>query len=145
MAQHQWTSIKVADRIREAAETLRLLPNHHPGRRYRGAWPEYLRDPAEAYGYGTFEPRPSPPKAAAIDRMDEVVMEWMRLSKPEDARLMWSWALGVPAAAVGRRLRVHRSTVHRRRMAAFKKLAVTLNGAGLPVREAESVGFVSSK
>lgn len=142
MVQQQWTSIKVAERVREAAETLRLLPDHHPGRRYRGAWPEYLRDPAEAYGYGTFEPRPAPPKAAAIDRMDEVVMDWMKLAEPEDIRFMWSWAVGVPAAAVGRRLQLHRSTVHRHRMAAFKKLAVALNRAGRPVREADIAHFL---
>jgi hypothetical protein len=144
MAEELWTSIKVADRIREAAETLRLLPNHHPGRRYRGAWPEILRNPNEAYGYEAIAPRPSPPKAAAIDRMDEVVMNWMGLVEPEDVRLMWSWALGVPAVAVGRRLRIHRSTVHRRRMAAFKRLAVNLNRAGMPVREADTAELATS-
>ena len=40
---NKWTSIIVADRITEAAETLKRLPNHHPGRKYKGAWPEFVR------------------------------------------------------------------------------------------------------
>jgi hypothetical protein len=138
MTDELWTSISVAERIREAAHTLRLLPNYHPGRYYRGAWPDILRNPNEAYGYVQSDSKPSPPSAAAIDRLDEVIMEWMKLADAEDMRLMWSWALGIPASAVARGARIHRSTIHRRRMAAFKKLAVGLNREKRPVRMAET-------
>ena len=134
-----WTAILVADRIREAAETLKRLPNHHPGRRYRGAWPDILRNPNEAYGYSPLDPRPAAPSAGAIDRMDEVVLEWMKHLESNDVKLLWSWALGVPARAMAARLRIHRATVHRRRLAAMKRLAVVLNAVGTALRPAEDI------
>ena len=38
-----WTAVLVADRLREAAETLWRLPAHHPGRRVSSSWPEIVR------------------------------------------------------------------------------------------------------
>jgi hypothetical protein len=134
-----WTAVLVADRIREAAKTLKLLPNHHPGRRYRGAWPDILHDPNEAYGYSEFDPHPSAPSASAIDRMDEVILEWMKHLDSQDVKMVWSWALGIPARAVAAKLQIHRATVHRRRLAALKRLAVTLNTIGTTLRPAEDV------
>lgn len=135
-----WTSVLVADRLREAAETLKRLPDYRPGRIYRGAWPDILRNPREAYGYTPLEANPGPPSARAITGMDEVVLDWMALLTANEVKILWGWALGVPAQAVAARFRVHRATIHRRRIAGFRKLAIRLNANGVLVREAELDG-----
>lgn len=133
----KWTSLIVADRIREAAETLKRLPDHHPGKRYRCALPTPVRNPNEAYGYTPLEAPLGPPAASAIDRMDEVILDWMKWLESDEIKIIWSWVLGVPARIVGGRLGVHRSTVHRRRIGVLKKLAVFLNAADHPIKTAD--------
>ena len=134
--QEKWTSLLVAARIREAADTLRRLPAGHPGRHLKTSWPDVVHNPQEAYGYTQLEPRPTPPTAAAIDRMDEVLVKWIAWLDREEVRILWGWVLGVPVWLIARRMRLHRGTVHRRRIAALKKIAVFLNQDGIPVSPA---------
>jgi len=129
----QWTSLLVAERIKEAAETLRRLPRHHPGRKLTSSWPHALHGPIDAYGCNEFSSLTPPPSAAAIDRMDEVLITWVRWLTPEELRILWLWAMGVPATITAQRLKVHRTTVHRKKLAALKRIAVLLNQNGVPV------------
>src|SRR5262245_43796992 len=72
------TKEELIARIAEAYETYRRLPD--PDRKYRVAkmasWPLYVRDIAEAYGYGDVGVRLAAPSPAAIDRADEL-LGWM--------------------------------------------------------------------
>ncbi len=129
----KWTSLLVAGRIQEAAKTLQRLPIHHPGRKIKSSWPGVVREPMEAYGYNEFDPKPSPPTAAAIDRMDEVMVKWIRWLTPEEVRILWLWVLGAPATIMARRLGVHRTTIHRKKLGSLKRIAVMLNQEGTPV------------
>ncbi len=129
----KWTSILVAGRIREAAETLKRLPDAHPGRRLSSSWPDVVLDPREAYGYTPIEADPAPPAAGAIDRMDEVLIKWIGWLDLEEVRILWSWVLGAPVWLVSKRMGLHRGTVHRKRIATLRKIAVHLNSNGVPV------------
>ena len=129
----KWTSILVADRIREAAETLKRLPDAHPGRRLSSSWPDVVLNPQEAYGYTPAGDDPTPPAAGAIDRMDEVLIKWIGWLDLEEVRILWSWVLGVPVWLVSKRMGLHRGTVHRKRIATLRKIAVYLNANGVPV------------
>lgn len=126
-----WTALMVADRLREAAETLGRLPFNHPGRRMSSSWPDIVRSFKDLKGF-TDPARPRmAPSAAAIDRMDEVILRWLpRLTGEgagEDVKLLWTWMAKIPSEHMARKLGVSRSTLSRRRSAALKKLAVLLN------------------
>jgi hypothetical protein len=132
-----WTALLVADRLREAAETLARLPLNHPGRQMSSSWPDIVRSFKELKRY-TDPGRPRiAPSAAAIDRMDEVILRWLpRLTGEgagEDVRLLWSWMGKIPAEHLARKLGISRSTLNRRRGAALKKLAVLLNADQVPL------------
>lgn len=80
-------------RIGEAYETFRRLPD--PDRRYRvtsmAAWPLYVRDAMESYGYGEVSVKLASPTPAAIDRADELIA-WMAehlVHYPIGAKLIW--------------------------------------------------------
>lgn len=135
----KWTSILVADRVREAAETLKRLPDGHPGRRLSSSWPDVVLNPQEAYGYTPVEDDPTPPTAGAIDRMDEVLIKWIGWLNREEVRILWSWVLGVPVRLVSRRMGLHRGTVHRKRLATLRKIAVYLNANSVPVPPAAGI------
>lgn len=126
-----WTALLVADRLREAAETLGRLPHNHPGRRMSSSWPDIVRSFKDLKGF-TDPARPRiAPSASAIDRMDEVILRWLpRLTgvgDGEEVKLLWSWMAKIPAEHTARKLGLSRSTLNRRRGAALKKLAVLLN------------------
>ena len=129
----KWTSVMVAGRIREAAETLKRLPDAHSGRRLSSSWPDVVLNPQEAYGYTPAGDDPTPPAAGAIDRMDEVLIKWIGWLDREEVRILWSWVLGAPVWLVSRRMGLHRGTVHRKRIATLRKIAVYLNANGVPV------------
>ncbi len=122
-----WTAILVADRLREAAETLWRLPAHHPGRRVSSSWPEIVRSFKELKGFSDPAPTKPVPTARAIDRMDEVLMAWLPRLEGGEVKILWSWMARIPAELTARKLGLSRSTLNRRRSAALKKLAILLN------------------
>jgi hypothetical protein len=122
-----WTSLRVAERLREAADTLALLPNPHAGRRLTSAWPDIVRSFKELRPFtDPAKPRVTP-AAAAIDRMDEVLLDWLPRLPGEEVKLIWGWMAKLPAEATARRFGISRSTLHRRRLAVFHRLAILLN------------------
>lgn len=126
-----WTALLVADRLREAAETLGRLPLNHPGRQMTSSWPDIVRSFKDLKGF-TDPARPRiAPSAQAIDRMDEVIVRWLPWLATEgggeDVKLLWSWMAKIPSEHAARKLGISRSTLNRRRGGALKKLAVFLN------------------
>lgn len=130
----KWTSLLVADRLREAGETLKLLPLKHPGRKFTSSWPEFVSQASQYMDHGDTRATPS---ARAIDRMDEVIMDWLGILEREEVQVIWSWVCAVPARLVAHRMGIHRATLHRRRIAALKKISIVLNAKGMPIQEAE--------
>ena len=124
-----WTAIMIADRLREAAETLARLPAHHPGRRMTSSWPEVVRSFKDLKKFTDSGPPRVLPSAQAIDRMDEVILRWLPKLPGDEVKLLWGWMAKIPTEAVARAFGISRSTLARRRAAALKKLAFLLNSA----------------
>ena len=129
-----WTSLLVADRLREAGETLKMLPSKHPGRKLSSSWPEFVSQASQYMNHGDTKVSPN---ARAIDRMDEVIMDWLGILDREEVQVIWSWVCSVPARMVAHRMGIHRATLHRRRIAALKKISIVLNAKGWPIQKAE--------
>ena len=123
----KWTPQLVADRLEEAASTLRRLPmvGLNP-REYGNAWPAIVYDANEAYGWNNAELRLGPPSGEAITRMDEA-MEWLRWLEPEDVKLVWMRATRIPWKIIQQKIGVARSTAASRRTAAILQIVAILN------------------
>ena len=93
MPEVQWTPSAVADRLEEAAKTLRRLPPVKV-RGYISSWPPIIRDFWEAYGWSEVQVRPGPPAPDAIDQMDES-LAWLHVLEADEVRLIWLRAEGV--------------------------------------------------
>lgn len=105
MAEKNLTVTDIANRLEEAARTIKRLPpvirKSHSSR-----WPKIIRDVYEKLNEEKLPPRLGPPTAAAISRLDEV-LGWMFLLDDEDERrILWlraervywkqiCWRLGV--------------------------------------------------
>ena len=72
--------------------------------------------------------RPGPPSPDAIDRMDEA-FTWLQWLEPDDAKLVWLRAEGVPWKLFTWRFGIGRTTAWRRWTAALIAIASRLNGA----------------
>jgi Domain of unknown function (DUF6362) len=98
------TLVAIADRLEEAAHTLRRLPKVTV-QGFKSNWPPTVNEFHEAYGYNEAEVRLGPPSARHISEMDEA-LQWMLLLTvdPEYTRkLVWLRANGVRWKAIQRR------------------------------------------
>jgi Domain of unknown function (DUF6362) len=112
VARSRWTPNRVADRLEEAADVLSPLPSPE------GA----LRSIAETGRGGRHRLGPGAPPPEPIDRMDVA-----RLDHPEDRRLVWLRAEGLPWKRITHRLGVGQTTAWQRWTAALPKISVRLN------------------
>lgn len=125
-----WTPTLVEERLVEAADTLRRLPE----RRVQGflsAWPEVVREAWGAHGWADGPTRQGPPSPQAIDRMD-VTLGWLRWLDPADAKLVWVRAEGTPWKGIGWRFGVSVKTAQRRWDYALSLITWRLLGRTLP-------------
>ena len=81
-----WTTVKVEDRLEEAARVFRLLPAVKPIG-YFNAWPEYIHSFADQVGQApeALRPRPGPRQ---ISEAEEALI-WLRWLEKDDARILW--------------------------------------------------------
>lgn len=126
MPEVRWTAKAVADRLDEAAQTLRRLPPVRV-RGYISTWPPTIRDFWEAFGWNAVEVRLGPPAPDAIDRMDES-LAWLHVLDPNEVRLVWLRAEGVRWKSISHRFGMDRSTAWRHWSCALIKIAAHLNG-----------------
>ena len=126
MPEVRWTAKAVAERLEEAAQTLRRLPAVNV-RGYISAWPPTIRDFWEAFGRNAVEVRLGPPAPDAIDRMDES-LAWLHVLDPDEVRLVWLRAEGVRWKSIAHRFGMDRSTAWRHWSCALIKIAAHLNG-----------------
>ncbi|OHC75206.1 MAG: hypothetical protein A3G18_09650 [Rhodospirillales bacterium RIFCSPLOWO2_12_FULL_58_28] len=127
-----WTPKRVEERLIEAADVLRHLPEAKV-QGYFSIWPEIV------YDFGDMiEQEPQPmrrplPSAAAISRMDET-LTWIHFLAPEDGRLVWARAENTPWKAICWRFGVGRATAHRRWQYGISLIVWRLNGRAVPAK-----------
>jgi hypothetical protein len=120
MMEQRWDNEVVARRLEEATDVLSRLPDD----RVRGLydlWPSII---GAACG-GT---APAAPAPEAIDRMDDAI-RWLCWLEPEERRLVWLRAEGLPWKRITHRLGIGRTTAWQRWSTALLKISVRLNAA----------------
>lgn len=83
----------VADRVEQAAHTLRRLPKVTV-QGFFGTWPPIVREAMEAYGWDEAHIHPGPPCPRHITEMDETLL-WLMWLEREEVKLVWLRANGV--------------------------------------------------
>ena len=119
MSEAGWTSELVAERLAEAADVLARLPDERL-RGFYDLWPSIVG--------ATTGARPAAAAPEAIDRMDEA-LGWLMWLDPEERRLVWLRAEGMPWKRITLRLGIGRTTAWQRWMTALLKIAIRLNAA----------------
>ncbi len=120
----QMTTNHVAERLKEAAATLKRLPDEKL-HRLRSNWPETIPVWGD-YGDEKTRVRLGPPSPEAIDRMDEA-LDWFRWLEPDETKLAWAVACGINRKLIGSRFGIHRGTVWREWKAIMRKLTAIIN------------------
>ena len=120
MSETGWTPELVAKRLAEAADVLARLPEE----RSRGFYDLWSRIVGEPCRYA----RPAAAAPEAIDRMDEA-LGWLCWLDPEERRLVWLRADGMPWKWITHRFGIGRTTAWQRWTIALLKIATRLNAA----------------
>lgn len=130
---------EIAERIEEAADTLRRLPDKHKSylaASERGTWPTTIMTYWEAFSLARETPKTAvrmrlpPPGARQVDRMD-AVMDWMLWLGKQDAREMkvvWLCCgerkrLSTVSILMG----IHRNWVREQRDSGLRRLATYID------------------
>jgi Domain of unknown function (DUF6362) len=101
MSETGWTPDLVAARLAEAADVLARLPAES-ARGFYDLWPKLVGEPSR-------RARPAEAAPEAIDRMDEAI-GWLMWLEPEERRLVWLRAEGLPWKRITHRLRIGRTS-----------------------------------
>jgi hypothetical protein len=125
MAEQKWTHEMVAERMEEAAETLKHLPMDGP-RDIRSAWPPIIQDFWDAYGWEKATIRLGPPSPQAIQRMDEC-LEWLLWLDAGQMKLVWAKAENIPWKDILSHIRTGRTKGWHLWKEALKEIAFNLN------------------
>jgi len=136
MTDIHWTPLLVEERLAEAADVLKRLPEEKV-RGYFSVWPEVIHDFGDLVGQEPKPMRPPRPSPAAISRMDEAVT-WCRFLAPEDGKLVWARAEGASWKEVCWRFGIARATAHRRWRYGLGVIALRLNGRRVPGKRSRS-------
>jgi Domain of unknown function (DUF6362) len=119
-ARPRWDKDAVARRLEEAVDVLARLPEGRAGGFY-DLWPKLV-------GEACRHARPAAAAPEAIDRMDEA-LGWLLWLEPEERRLVWLRAEGVPWKRITHWLGIGRTTAWQRWTTALLTIAVRLNSA----------------
>jgi hypothetical protein len=125
MAEPTWTPMLVAERLAEAADALARLPDERV-RGFYDFWPKLIGAPGR-------QARTAAAAPEAIDRMDEA-LHWLLWLDPEERRLVWLRAEGLPWKWITRRLGIGRTTAWQRTTMALVKIVIRLNAAAEQIR-----------
>jgi len=130
MDDKRWTPSLVEERLVEAADVLKRLPEERV-QGYFSVWPEVVRSVYDASGWHDpvlKRPWPSP---ASIDRMDET-MTWLGWLEPDVAKIVWFRASGSRWKTICARVGLQRTAVHQRYLFGHCVVAWRLNGRRVP-------------
>ncbi|MBI4968201.1 MAG: hypothetical protein HZC25_08805 [Rhodospirillales bacterium] len=126
MVDPRWTATMVEERLEEASDTLRRLPEHRI-QGFFSTWPPIVREFWEAFGREAPRIRRGPPSPGAITRMDEA-MAWLGWLEPEDAKLLWARADRMPWKVACHRFGKSRAALWRHWVGSLQLIAIFLNG-----------------
>ena len=128
----EWTREIVEERLIEAADVMKRLPNVRVAG-FFSTWPAKRQEFSDLVGQ---EPQPMRRPAPARDAIDrtEVALPWLQWLEAEDAKLVWMRAEGTPWKAVCWRFGIARLTAHRRYAYALSLIAWRLNGRRVPAK-----------
>ena len=132
-----WTPKQVEDRLTEAADVLKRLPEQRV-QGYFNVWPEVVHDFADMVGQTPEPMRCPPPLPAAISRMEET-LGWVKFLAPEDARLVWTRAEGARWKEICWRFGIARATANRRWQYGLSVIALRLNGRRVSAKRSQSL------
>lgn len=131
-----WTQTAVDERLREAAETLHLMPGSIGPREYGSNWPAVVRQSWDAIwemdGLMRWQRRhvkcpPAPPTAREIGEMDEA-LAWMGLICGEmTRRVVWARACGVRWDDIAKEFQKSRQWLSMLHSAGLRGIANRLN------------------
>lgn len=131
----QWTADDVEQRLEEAIDTLRRLPDRERGmlRSMRSHWPDVVRDWADVWGeavaagqFRAMSVHPGAPDAAAIDRMDET-LPWLGWLDHQKRRVVWARINGANWWVIAGLIRKGERTARRRYEDGLSFIAARLN------------------
>jgi hypothetical protein len=129
MPEAHWTPSMVEERLVEAADILRRLPNQ-PIRGYFNTWPAMSYEFSDLVGRAATLSRP-PPSSDAISRM-EATLTWTIGLDQVDAKIVWLRAAGVRWKVVCGTVGLARAACHEHWLYALCLIAVRLSGRHLP-------------
>ncbi|CAA7624198.1 DUF6362 family protein [Magnetospirillum sp. SS-4] len=132
MAEATLTPAEVEERLAEAADILRRLPESRV-QGHASTWPPYVREYWESYGIAEVKLRRPPPSAAAITRMDEA-LPWLTWLDPVDAKIAWLRANGDRWKVICWSVGMQRSAVHQHWLYGLCVIAWRLRGQAVPVK-----------
>ena len=123
----EWTTQLIAERFMQSVVTLKRLPNDR-GLGYRHSWPAIVHTRFEI-----MQQEPQPIRLAAtpeqVSAMEET-LSWLLWLEPEQRRLIWYRAEGMPWRLIGRRLGAPKTTIQRRWHRALEKVLEYLETDG---------------
>ncbi len=128
----EWTRERVEERLSEAADVMRRLPEVRV-QGYYNLWPKVLHEFCDFVGQEPPRLKRPPPAPDAISRMEEA-LDWLRWLEAEDARLVWARADRTPWKMISWRFGIARATAHRRWEYALSVIAWRLNGRRVPAK-----------
>ena len=128
MAEIRWTPPMVEERLVEAADVMRRLPEVRvPG--YFNTWPKILPEFSDLVGQEPPKLKRLPPSSDAISRMEET-LGWLRWLEGDDAKLVWARAERTPWKMICWRFGISRATAHRRWEYVLSLIAWTISTDG---------------
>ncbi len=136
MAEIRWTPPMVEERLVEAADVMRRLPDVRAPR-YFNTWPKILHEFADLVGQEPPKLKRLPPSSDAINRMEEA-LNWLRWLEAEDTKLAWARAERTPWKMICWRFGISRATAHRRWQYVLSLIAWRLNGRRVPGKRSRS-------
>ena len=130
MTDVQWTPSLVEERIVEAVDVLKRLPEELV-QGYFSTWPAILMEFSDLVGQEPRKLKRPRPSAAAISRMEET-LGWPKLLEPQDSRIIWLRAAGERWKTICWRIGLQRAAAHEHWLYGLCVLAWKLNGGLIP-------------
>ncbi len=144
----EWTREMVEERLIEAADVMKRLPNVRVAG-FFSTWPAKRQEFSDLVGQEPVPMRRPAPARDAIDRTEQA-LPWLQWLEAEDAKLVWMRVEGIPWKAICARFGISRVTANRRWEYAMSLIAWRLNRRPLSSKWSrrflvERMKFLSSK